>query len=323
MHISKSPSEKARTLIIRYNSDGVVPFPFEKILLDERNLRIVESEKLSVEISGMIAYENGVFTILVNRNDGDARKYFTIARELGHYYLHRDFLEEENVIVKSGEQDTDLNPVPGGDGSVSLKEQQANIFAVCLIMPEKLVRKAWKTLNSIEECARLFEVSPTTMSMRLEGLGLLGQNSTKASSKHGSLTEPKNTLALTDPTSLRGAYLGTIKDADLDAMPPDSFIAKKKLSEKTFDERLKDLQGRAIEQDISLKKYTHSLLFLFLAVETVLIFLFALFQGTKWPLGFHLEEWSFKLLVTATIGQITYMLQVAVKHLFPGSNIKK
>lgn len=71
-----------------------------------------------------------------------------------------------------------------------------------------------------------------------------------------------------------------------------------------------------LEQDIVLKKTTLKILFLFLGIETIIVFFFAFLQGTKlW--GFALEEWSFKLLITATLLQITYMLQVAVKHLFP------
>ncbi|HLD60977.1 MAG TPA: hypothetical protein VJA27_02500 [Patescibacteria group bacterium] len=81
-------------------------------------------------------------------------------------------------------------------------------------------------------------------------------------------------------------------------------------------ERRKELENTAFEQDIKLKKSTLERLFIFLGSETIVIFLFALMQGLKLG-GFKLEEWSFKLLVAATITQITTMLLVAVKHLFP------
>jgi hypothetical protein len=76
------------------------------------------------------------------------------------------------------------------------------------------------------------------------------------------------------------------------------------------------IENDALEQDIKLKKNTLFVLFGFLVLETFAIFLFSYFQATTFR-GFILEEWSFKLLVFATISQITYMLQVAVKHLFP------
>lgn len=71
------------------------------------------------------------------------------------------------------------------------------------------------------------------------------------------------------------------------------------------------------EQDILLKRTTLNRLFRFLTAETVAIFLLAFLQGIHAPWGFRLEEWSFKILVTVTIAQITAMLFVAVRYLFP------
>lgn len=80
------------------------------------------------------------------------------------------------------------------------------------------------------------------------------------------------------------------------------------------------LENASLLQDIKLKKYTLIALFCFLAVETVLIFVMSFFQGFKaW--GFLMEEWSFRLLVSATITQITFMLLIAVRHLFPQKHI--
>jgi hypothetical protein len=81
--------------------------------------------------------------------------------------------------------------------------------------------------------------------------------------------------------------------------------------------RERKLKNDDAEQDIKLKRKTLWVLFVFLAGETLLIFLFTFFQAIRWPFGFHLDEWSFKLVVTATILQITGMLYVAVRYLFP------
>ncbi|MDN5274211.1 MAG: hypothetical protein JWP06_112 [Candidatus Saccharibacteria bacterium] len=80
--------------------------------------------------------------------------------------------------------------------------------------------------------------------------------------------------------------------------------------------REKKLKNDDTEQDIRLKKITLNRLFTFLASETVLIFVFSFFQATH-LFGFSLEEWSFKLLTSVTIAQITIMLLVAVQYLFP------
>lgn len=81
--------------------------------------------------------------------------------------------------------------------------------------------------------------------------------------------------------------------------------------------RKKQLENENTAQDIRLKRITLNRLFWFLAAETTLIFLFAFFQAVEWPDGFALEEWSFRVLIGATIAQITGMLFVAVRYLFP------
>ncbi len=86
--------------------------------------------------------------------------------------------------------------------------------------------------------------------------------------------------------------------------------------------RERKIKNDNAEQDIALKRTTLNRLFRFLTIETALIFLLAFFQGIHWPHHFHLEDWSFKLLVTATIAQITGMLFVAVRYLFPTKNSK-
>lgn len=47
------------------------------------------------EISGIIRYdkEREKYEIIVNKNNAWVRKRFTIAHELGHYFLHRDMLK--------------------------------------------------------------------------------------------------------------------------------------------------------------------------------------------------------------------------------------
>lgn len=80
--------------------------------------------------------------------------------------------------------------------------------------------------------------------------------------------------------------------------------------------RERKIRNDDAEQNIQLKRVTLNRLFWFLGIETALIFLMALLQGTGW-LGFALEEWSFNVLIGATIAQITAMLFAAVQYLFP------
>lgn len=95
-----------------------------------------------------------------------------------------------------------------------------------------------------------------------------------------------------------------------------SFISSKPGRVEDVATEEQRIKNKGLQQDMSMKKATLWILFSFLGVETITIFVFALFQAINFR-SFHLEEWSFKLLITATISQITIMLVIAVKHLFP------
>lgn len=85
----------------------------------------------------------------------------------------------------------------------------------------------------------------------------------------------------------------------------------------TIDEKIRKakIENDNVIRDQQLKELTLKMLFTFLAAETVIIFAFTLLQGLN--RGFHLEEWSFRVVLSATILQITAMLTIAVQHLFP------
>lgn len=94
--------------------------------------------------------------------------------------------------------------------------------------------------------------------------------------------------------------------------PPDA-------PQKGIDQELvrrQRLDNDDAEQNIKLKRIVLDRLFWFLGIETVAIFLCTLLQATNW-FGFKLDEWSYNILITATIAQIAGMLLVAVRYLFP------
>lgn len=113
-------------------------------------------------------YVAGVFVndcefpvIVVNSRDRRTRQRFTLAHELGHYFLghrRRSFAE------------------PGGKSPL---EREANRFAASLLMPAAWVRRSWKDYASNREnrlplIAELYEVSQAAMEVRVKELGLDG-----------------------------------------------------------------------------------------------------------------------------------------------------
>lgn len=129
----------------------------------------VKTEFLSNNRSGYIKKEaDGSFTIGLNREDGSFRQRFTLAHELGHYYLHSDLLEPGGAHfdrLYSGHNDS---------GALTEKDEaQANKFAAELLMPKSQVQQQWTTVRPEHwRLARDFEVSSSAMAWRLVNLGL-------------------------------------------------------------------------------------------------------------------------------------------------------
>lgn len=79
--------------------------------------------------------------IMINSNiDNFGRKNFTIAHELGHYFLNHslkqnDFYCIDNEILEDGSSTSEI-------------EKEANYFATCLLMPEEKITNAFKALLS-------------------------------------------------------------------------------------------------------------------------------------------------------------------------------
>ena len=169
--------QKAEKIAKVYNPEGLSPFPFDNISREKKDLKILLTAKLPENVSGVINYFSDEtdpgFVIFINKNKPVTRQHFTIAHELGHYFLHQEeikkefFVDEENVLDHT-------SMLYRRDEAVSTRlETEANNFAASLIMPEDLVKKAWEKLHDVDDCAQLFSVSVEAMSIRLSRLGLV------------------------------------------------------------------------------------------------------------------------------------------------------
>src|SRR5581483_826229 len=160
----------------KYNPDHVAPFPHENVLDQHSDLRIHYVELEDPEDSGVILYKDNEFTILVNIAKPITRQHFTLAHELGHYFLHKDILRQEQGIVDNDETVDGPNLLYRlDDASAERLEIEANNFAASLIMPTDLVRRAWEATKDINACARIFNVSIAAMALRLTKLGVFAE----------------------------------------------------------------------------------------------------------------------------------------------------
>lgn len=114
-------------------------------IAEKNNIEVIFADlsKISdVPLSGSIGNFNGTYRIYIDAKTSIKRQKFTYAHELGHYFLHRDFLTENKVIEDKRDEKylfrADIyNDVPNDMRRI---EEEANEFAGILLMPEKTIR---------------------------------------------------------------------------------------------------------------------------------------------------------------------------------------
>ncbi|HEY4248477.1 MAG TPA: ImmA/IrrE family metallo-endopeptidase [Lacunisphaera sp.] len=109
----------------------------------------------------------------MNANHSEARQRFTIAHELGHFFLHAGdpvFVDQSFVMMRD---------TASSEGE-KVEEREANLFAAELLMPAKLIVKEVEDMDDIDivddgkigRLADKFGVSVQAMSFRLANLGV-------------------------------------------------------------------------------------------------------------------------------------------------------
>lgn len=126
--------------------------------------------------SGFLLRDSGLSIIGLNSRNAPVRQRFTIAHELGHFYLHegKTLIVDQSAVINKRDQ-------LASEGSND-EEIEANAFAASILMPEKMVRDfAGRELKQnpatredfVGNLAKTFDVSAEAMSIRLSNLGIL------------------------------------------------------------------------------------------------------------------------------------------------------
>ena len=154
-----------------------------KKLLKSNKITFIERD-LPDDISGvsMITKERKKF-IIVNKNQSENRKKFTIAHELGHILLkHSTSLNTQKHADDSKRASQILFRNQNSSDGSDWKEVEANRFAAALLMPrhlldleiEKIQKNNSKNYLSeldVYKLSDIFGVSTIAMSIRLTSLG--------------------------------------------------------------------------------------------------------------------------------------------------------
>lgn len=126
------------------------------------------------EISGAIIRKTGQRVIIaVNPAHHINRQRFTIAHELGHYFLHEGLEEHVDENFRVAWRNADSSK------AINWIEIEANRFAAELLMPTRFLELDLNSLENIDKrtvalLATKYIVSPEAMKIRLSQLGILG-----------------------------------------------------------------------------------------------------------------------------------------------------
>lgn len=168
--IPRGTIEEHAAHILRHNHFETIPVD-PIALATKLGITVNTFKFFDPTLSGMLVRRPDRAEIFVRAEDPLPRQCFTVAHELGHYYLHpggEEFIDGEVNLYRQQFSDD-----RGGVAPVDRwREVQANMFAAALLMPENSVRSAWEHQKSVRALARMFGVSQTAMQYRIDQLGI-------------------------------------------------------------------------------------------------------------------------------------------------------
>ncbi|MDO8571898.1 MAG: ImmA/IrrE family metallo-endopeptidase [bacterium] len=141
-----------------------MPVPVEEIA---SYFKIRISRAPSKDFSGLLIRKDGSALIGVNSTEALVRQRFTIAHELGHFFLH----PQKDTFVDYRDNKKEAMRTP--------RERQANMFAAALLMPRSLLEKDFRSFAKkgfteieLQIFAEKYQVSEDAMRIRLINLNL-------------------------------------------------------------------------------------------------------------------------------------------------------
>lgn len=119
------------------------------------DVNFVEFSGDSNKISGFYDVEEQ--SIFVNSDEFPLRQTFTVAHELGHALMHKEWAESDDYKVLL--RDSEYN-------GHNAYEKEANAFAAHLLVPRFMLDDYWNE-NSVEALSQMFAVSVPMIKNRL------------------------------------------------------------------------------------------------------------------------------------------------------------
>ena len=156
--------ERVEEILSKYNG-GNVPI---NVLEIAKKGNVLVKYAPSTKFSGLLYRKDDTAFMAISSSESNVRQRFTIAHELGHFFLH----PQKDTFVEF--RDNEKNIARG------IKEIQANQFAAALLMPRKFLGKDVQnfketgiTKSVTEFLAKKYHVSEEAMTFRLLNLNFI------------------------------------------------------------------------------------------------------------------------------------------------------
>jgi Zn-dependent peptidase ImmA (M78 family) len=127
-------------------------------------VNFVPSHLLSEQSGLTTDHITGKLEMFINSNEPQVRQRFSLLHEFKHVL---DWPDADRLHSKLGSGDEELKG--------KMIEWIANEFAAQVLMPTRLIKRAWFASQDLPLMATLFNVSREAMTTRLEKLGLIGE----------------------------------------------------------------------------------------------------------------------------------------------------
>lgn len=143
--------------------NDMLKIPVDLVRIAENHNIDVYIQQLPKDVSGAIRYnkEKDKFQILLQKTDLNNRRRFTLAHELGHFFLDNEILRSDELHIDYLYRTAFSN------------EKDIEYFAGALLMDKGLLERLFSLNPSIKELAQTFDVSESAMTVRLSILGLI------------------------------------------------------------------------------------------------------------------------------------------------------
>lgn len=158
---------------VRSTFDVAIPIDNIDSLVNKLGGSIVEKPGLDQLYDGTIKkIGDNSFEIAISPYQGDERRNFTIAHELGHLFLHMGYL------ISKGTWDQQSNSYQFARFGANEQEYQANEFATALLMPQKEFKEKIEEYSSgnfvnMAQVANYFHISISAATNHGRFLGYL------------------------------------------------------------------------------------------------------------------------------------------------------